>query len=161
MIAGRVRQVWSRLDNSAPAPLGARTAAELRATELLLHTLSPIQREDFRLHGYFAVQVARRGRFWILPSTFFNVLHAETGSCYCGVPRAEVPLPDLMLAQKLPLENDPEAFFAVANRRVELIPGRVDERLLPDRVLQARRIPSRSRVRWSEVSMIPHADGPG
>jgi hypothetical protein len=132
----------------------ARTAAEVRASELLLRMLSPVQRDDFRLHGYFAVQVARRGKFWILPSPMFNVLHADTGNCYCAAPRAEVPLSDLMLAQKLLLENNPEAFFAVANRRAELILA--DERSLPDRLMQARRSPPRSRVRWSEVSMIPH-----
>lgn len=118
--------------------------------------LSPAQREDFRRKGYFAVQVAGLGRFWILPSTFFNVLHAETGDCYCAAPRAEVPLSDLMLAQKLLLESDPQAFFTIANRRPELIPGLVEERLFPDRVLQARRSAPRPLVRWLDVSMIPH-----
>ena len=84
---------------------------------MLLRTLTPTQREELQLHGCFAVRVPGRGTFWILPSTFFNVLHMETGHCYCAVPRTEVPLSDLMLTQKLLLENDPEAFFAVANRR--------------------------------------------
>ena len=161
-IGGYLRRVWARrggyaaeAERSAPSLLEARAEAEARARKLLLRILTPGQREDYELHGYFAVQVARRGRFWILPSTFFNVLHAETGNCYCAVPRGEVPLLDVMLAQKLVLENDAEAFFAVANRRVEVIPAVVDERLLLARVMQARRDTPPSRVRWSEVSMIP------
>lgn len=161
-IGGRLRPAWWHREGPAQEAerppsvlLAARTVAEVRARQLLLRLLTSAQREDFRLRGYFAVQVARRGRFWILPSTIFNVLHAETGACYCAAPRAEIPLSDLMLAQKLLLENNPEAFFAVANRRAELIPGLVDGRLCPDRVMQARRISSRPRVRCSEVSMIP------
>jgi hypothetical protein len=163
-MGGRLRRTWQRragaadepVRSAAPALLEVRAAAEVRAGKLLLRILSPAQREDFERHGYFAVQVARRGKFWILPSPMFNVLHAVTGNCYCAAPHAEIPLSDLMLAQKLLLENSPDAFFSVANRRAELIPGLVDERSLPDRVMQARRRPPRSRVRWSEVSMIPH-----
>jgi len=138
--------------------LAARSAAELHARQLLRRMLSPTQRETFELYGYFAVEVARRGTFWILPSPFFNVLHAETGNCYCAIPITPVPLSDLMLAQKLLLENDPGSFFAVANRRAELIPGLVDARLRPERVMQARRNPPAFRIRWSEVSPIRPED---
>jgi hypothetical protein len=165
---GRVlRQAWGRreavdadrIDRPIPAPLSARMAAEVRARKLLLRTLSRAQREEFQACGYFSVQVAKRGRFWILPSTVFNVLHAETGTSYCAGPRAEVPLSDLMLAQKLMLENNPEAFFSVANRRAELVPGPTPGPLYPRRVLQARSNPSAStRVRWSDLSMVPSRD---
>ena len=168
LIGLRLTRAWPEPEDPAQeaahhppsALLAARNAAEVRARQLLVRLLTPQQREDFKLHGYFAVQVARRGKFWILPSSIFNVLNAETGACYCAAPRAEVPLSDLMLAQKLLLENDPEAFFSVANRRAELMPGLVDERLSPDRVMQARRGPARSRIRCSELSMIPHMDRP-
>src|SRR5262245_9427239 len=96
--------------------------AEERARELLLRMLTPSQRGDFHRHGCFAVQVEGRGKFWILPRPFFNVLHMETGYSYCAVPGSVVPLSDLMLAQKLVLENDPASYFAVANCRCELIP---------------------------------------
>ncbi|HMK23517.1 MAG TPA: hypothetical protein VK466_14370 [Terriglobales bacterium] len=141
-----------------PAPLSARMAAEVRARKLLLRTLSPVQREEFESRGYFSVQVPKRGKFWILPSSVFNVLHAATGTSYCAGPRAEVPLSDLMLAQKLLLESDPDAFFEVANRRAELVPGRIPESLYPRRVLQARCSSSATGVRWSDLSMIPHRD---
>ena len=133
-------------------------AAETRGRALLLRLLDPSQRRDFERHGYFSVQVAGRGTFWILPSTFFNVLHAETGDCYCAVPRAEVPLSDLMLGQKLLLEHEPKAFFRIANRRAELTPDPSDPESGPDRVMQKRNMPPPDRIRWSEVSMIPHAN---
>jgi hypothetical protein len=160
MVADRLRRVWQRegvdeVERPGLVLLAARTAAELRARQLLRRMLNPAQRQTFELYGYFAVHVARRGTFWILPSPFFNVLHAETGNCYCAVPKPPVPLSDLMLAQKLLLENDPGSFFAVANRRAELIPGLVDARLRPDRVMQARRNPPTSRIRWSEVPPTP------
>ena len=138
------------------APVEPRVAAEARARGLLLRMLSAPQKAEFQRYGYFAVEVAGRGRFLILPSTLFNVLHVATGRSYCAFPRGEAPLADLMLAQKLLLEDDPEQFFRVANHRCELIPGGADERLLADQVLQARRRPPAPRVRWSKISMLPH-----
>ena len=132
--------------------------AEARARALLLRMLTPLQREEFEGHGYFTVEVPGRGTFVVLPSTMFNVLHVATGDCYCAVPTVDVPLSDLMLCQKLLLENDPWRFFQVANRRRELITDLVDERLLPEQVLRARGRPGRSRVRWSEISMLPYQD---
>jgi hypothetical protein len=120
--------------------------------------LSPAQKLEFQRYGYFGVVVARRGRFLILPSTLFNVLHVATGRSYCAVPRGETPLADLMLAQKLLLEADPEQFFRVANHRCELTADGADERLLAHRVLQARRRPPGPRVRWSRIPMIPHVN---
>jgi hypothetical protein len=137
-------------------PPQAEGEAEARATALLLRMLTPAQREEFEGHGYFTVDVAGRGRFCILPSNFFNVLHIETGDSYCAAPKIHFPLPDLMLCQKLLLENDPERFFKVANRRRELAIELADERLLPEQVLLARSRPSPSRVRWSEISMLPY-----
>jgi len=160
-----IRHAWGRRepaveeeDDAIIVPtLSARMAAEVRARKLLLRTLNPAQREEFETRGYFSVQVANRGRFWILPSSVLNVLHAETGTSYCAGPRAEIPLSDLMLAQKLILENDAESFFSIANRRVELIPGPIPEPLYPRRVLQARRSAS-ARLRWSELSMNAHRE---
>lgn len=153
-VLGRLPRAWA-LHEALGNRLGLE-AAETRARELLLRMLTPTQEEDFQRHGCFAVRVPGRGTFWILPSTFFNVLQLETGHCYCAVPRSEVPLSDLMLTQKLVLENDPNAFFAVANRRAELLPGLVDERLRPQRVMQARESETPARIRCFQVSMIPH-----
>lgn len=163
VVRGCLMRLWPHRPLPADAggcpvfvPAQARIVAEARARELLLRILSPAQRTEFRRGGYFVVEVAKRGRFLILPSALFNVLHVATGRSYCAVPRGQTPLADLMLAQKLLLEHDPEQFFRVANQRCELIPGGADERLLACRVLLARRGPPGSRVRCSEIPMIPH-----
>lgn len=130
--------------------------AEARAKSLLLRVLTPRQREEFARSGYFAVEVVGRGRFVILPDAMFNVLEMATGDCYCAVPATGVPIADLMLAQKLLLESDPDQFFRVANCRREVVVGLMEDEPLPEQVLRARRAPRDARVRWSEVSMIPY-----
>jgi hypothetical protein len=91
--------------------------AEARAMQLLLRVLRPAQRQEFLRYGYFIVDAPCCGRFQILPRSVFNVLSMETGIAYCAAPDITVPIPDLMLAQKLLLENDPARFFQVANQR--------------------------------------------
>jgi len=156
-------RTWFRNFRGAPEPRDTwardarrHNAADARASALLFRMLSPVQRADFQAYGYFAAKVAGLGTFWILPSTFFNVLHAETGRCYCAVSRAELPLADLMLAQKLWLENDPQSFLAVANRRMELIPEMVPESLRPRRVLETRGAWQIRSARCSDISVIPY-----
>lgn len=98
-------------------------ASETRARRLLCRMLSASQLQELETYGYFAVEVRGRGRFCILPRTAFNVFHPRTGNLYCCNTESFVPLSDLMLAQKLLLENDPDRFFAVANHRPELFAG--------------------------------------
>jgi hypothetical protein len=61
------------------------------------------------------VRAADLGAFGILPRPFFNVMELRTGHLYCCVTEAKLPLADLMLAQKLLLERDPQVFFSTAN----------------------------------------------
>ncbi len=84
--------------------------------------LNPRQRREFELHNYFSVNVPGRGRFWVFPWRSLNVVDPGTGDCYCGVPEGRLPVYDLMLAQKLLLENDPQNFFCVANRHPSFAP---------------------------------------
>jgi hypothetical protein len=160
-VSSRQRPHESPSDTVEPpalALLAPRTPADARAKELLLRLLSVTQREQLQHHGYFSVDAPGRGRFCILPIPIFNVLHLETGDCFCAAPLVPVPVADLMLAQKLLLENDPEAFFGVANQRSELPHGLVDEPSAADRILRARsRLPHR-RIRWWEMSMIPESN---
>jgi hypothetical protein len=100
--------------------LAPRSSSEFRARHLLLRLLSPAQRKEFDRYGHFTVQAAGWGRFRVMPRTTFNVVDTQTGICYCAGPEGVVPLSDLMLAQKLVLENDPARFFAVARSRSEL-----------------------------------------
>ena len=103
--------------------LAASDAAEARAHALLMRLLSPAQREEFERRNCLTVTVPGRGRFAILPRRTLNVLNLDSGECYCCITASEVPLSDLMLAQKLLLEHDPEQFFAVANCPSEFLFG--------------------------------------
>lgn len=105
--------------------LAASDDAEARAHALLMRLLSPAQREEFERRNCLTVTVPGRGRFAILPRRTLNVLNLDSGECYCCITASEVPLSDLMLAQKLLLEHDPEQFFAVANCPSEFLFGTV------------------------------------
>lgn len=98
-------------------------ASEARARRLLLRLLNPQQLRELERHGCFTVKVAGRGTFCILPRSTFNVIHLQTGNLYCCTTEAFVPLSDLMLTQKLLLENEPDRFFAAANCRPETFAG--------------------------------------
>ncbi len=103
--------------------------SETRARRLLTRLLSEGQLRELEKHGCFTVQVPGRGKFCILPRSTFNVIHLQTGNLYCCTTEAFVPLSDLMLAQKLLLENDPDRFFAAANCRPETFAGPQEQQL--------------------------------
>lgn len=91
-------------------------AAEAQATTTLLDKLTEKQREQFKKHRFFDVEVSDRGTFRIFYSRMFNVRDLNRKQSYCAIPHYSVlPVPDIMLAQKLVLENAPEEFFKVAN----------------------------------------------
>jgi len=141
----RLLAAWDRFAGSF-ARVDPVALADVRAKQLLLRMLSDSQREELNVHGYFSVQVPGRGLFCIFPRTVFNVLEVRTGDRYCCVPEVEVPLWDLMLAQKLLIENDPQQFFAIANRKPDLVIGPQELHQLLS--LHARR----SMSRWREES---------
>ena len=143
---------------SASPPLRYDPAADRRARALLSRLLSREQCTQWETQGFFQVDVAGRGTFRILPRATFNVVQVASGECYCGVSPTPIPVPDLMLAQKLLLELAPERFFAVANRATTcefLTPGVDVSALAQDAAGRADR--RESRVRCSMVSMLPHS----
>jgi hypothetical protein len=97
----------------------AQKAASVRARALLLSMLEVHQREQLQRDQYFEV-IARHSkrRYRIRQGTHGNVrlLDAEGREVtrYCGQPNG-VPTEDCMLAQKLQLEHDEEAFLRAAN----------------------------------------------
>lgn len=96
---------------------GTDGAAARRALRLMYRVLSPPQRWEFLRRGCFTVVAPGWGRFQVLPRSIFNVMSLESGTAYCVTTLVPVPVPDLMLADKLLLENDPDWFFVIANRR--------------------------------------------
>lgn len=100
-------------------PSRDEVAAEDRARETLLKTLSPHQRAQFEKSAHFDVEVREdgryRGTYRIHKGTVFNVEHRESGTRYCARPDGQMPVYDVMLGQKLTLETNPKEFFKQAN----------------------------------------------
>jgi len=105
----------TRAGASARASTPLTALAQARARCLLRRVLDTNQRQQYDAYGCFAVRAADLGAFGILPRPFFNVMELRTGHLYCCVTEAKLPLADLMLAQKLLLERDPQVFFSTAN----------------------------------------------
>ena len=79
--------------------------------------MSAEQQQDLEKKGYFQVTVGKR-RFRIRRGTSHNVIEVNKQGrkirTFCAHPD-NVPVPDVMLAQKLALEIQPSVFFSVAN----------------------------------------------
>lgn len=94
-----------------------RKKAEATAEVLLLRHLNPEQREEYRQHKYFHVEVAGR-RYRIDKGWAGNVKLIEGGKVaesLCIHPIERIPDQDNMLGQKLLLEWDEEEFRRTAN----------------------------------------------
>ncbi len=84
----------------------------------LLEHLTPGQRDTFERHRFFLVQ-GKRYRWRITPNAYGVNRLGRSGrrrGVYCAVPQEPVPIFDVMLAQKLMLESDEDAFLLIANR---------------------------------------------
>lgn len=98
----------------------AERAAELRAEEVLLMCLNPVQEMEYRQHGCFHLQVNER-RYRINKGRTGNVELIHEGLPvyrYCAHPDLWTPDQDVMLAQMLMLQTDEKRFLATANRTV-------------------------------------------
>jgi hypothetical protein len=106
--------------------------AEDRAKDLLLGSLSPSQRAEFMLEGYFHVKSPRGFLYRITQARSMGVLcwdpqGGEVGK-YCLIHTGVfTPVFDQMLTQKLMLEMDEEEFLKIANfmpalKRTQMIP---------------------------------------
>jgi hypothetical protein len=88
--------------------------AKKRAEALLLSWLSPCQRAQYRLHGWFDVLTPGSSRYRIRPD---RVVRLDGRRCaYCIEATPWVPAADQMLAKKLLLETDERRFLATAHR---------------------------------------------
>jgi hypothetical protein len=98
-----------------------RTPAEQKALILLKEWLSPAQRARFESYGHFEVIGSRTGkRYRIRGNRVVNIDELdERGllvATWCFGPDGSLPMGDIMLAQKIALENDEEAALAIAIR---------------------------------------------
>lgn len=93
------------------------TSAQRRARRLLGQHLTPRQQHDYRYKGYFDLRVASRHRYRIHREFNQNVRRGDR--VYCAQPTRtgfqEVPVDDVVLAQKLLLEANEEEFLEKAD----------------------------------------------
>lgn len=109
LVLGRVHEVSRR-----------RTAEEKGLT-LLRQWLSPAQLAQYEKYGYFEVMGGESGKHYrIRPTRQMNVdeldQHGARTAAWCFGPDGELPIGDVMLAQKIALENNERAALALANR---------------------------------------------
>jgi hypothetical protein len=98
---------------------GAERTPEGRSLRLLREWLSPVQRTQFMKKGYFEVVGGDTGKqYRIYPGTMANVCEIDEegrprlGLCFRTM--GELPIGDVMLAQKIALENCESSALAVA-----------------------------------------------
>ena len=109
-----LRKLWTWLLEA-----GRVHEPERRGLALLREWLSPEQREQFDTRGYFDVIGSHTGRrYRIRRGTATNVYELNefdrplTGRCF--MPRDGLPAGDVMLVQKIALENDEQSALMVA-----------------------------------------------
>jgi hypothetical protein len=103
--------------------------AEQRASTLLNEWLTLEQRVQYKRLGYFEVRGSDSGkRYRIRSGRQMNVdqldQHGHRVAVLCFLPEKYVPVSDVMLAQKIMLENDEPAALSVAGRRADSYHGR-------------------------------------
>ena len=96
--------------------------AEQRASTLLKEWLTREQRIQYEQQGYFDVLGSEtRTRYRIRYSPQMNVDQLDKQgrrvAVLCFLPETHLPVCDVMLSQKIMLENDEVAALSVANRR--------------------------------------------
>ncbi len=109
LVLGHVREVSDR-----------RTAEE-KGVALLKQWLSAAQLAQYEKYGYFEVMGGDSGKRYRIRSTHqMNVDELDERGLrsvsYCFGPEGELPIGDVMLAQKIALENNEQAALALANR---------------------------------------------
>jgi hypothetical protein len=109
------------------------TPAEQKALMLLKERLSPCQRARFESYGHFEVIGSRTSKRYRIRGNRVVNIDDERGVLvvtWCFGPERSLPMGDIMLAQKIALENDEEAALAIASGigRKELPPAGSDYR---------------------------------
>jgi hypothetical protein len=109
-----LRVLWEWFREAGPA-----REPERRSLKLMREWLSASQREQFDKRGYFDVVGSHTGRrYRIRTGTATNIYELDpighAVARWCFVPGEPLPAGDVMLAQKIALENDEQAALTVA-----------------------------------------------
>ena len=121
-MAGFWQSVWARVVATRPAynPPASDRPPGVHALQLLVRNLSPAQRQQFARHDYFDVLGGDTGRrYRIRVGRTLNVAQLNaSGGCVrmlCFEPQGQLPVGDVMLAQKIALELFESKALRVAN----------------------------------------------
>jgi hypothetical protein len=97
-----------------------RRTAEEKGLALLKQWLSAAQLTQYEKYHYFEVTGGDSGKHYrIRPTRQMNVDELDQSGARCCMvlrPRGNLPIGDVMLAQKIALENNEPAALALANR---------------------------------------------
>ena len=118
VLSARLRQHRTLFDGLA----GSRDAANERAIGLLKKCLTPEQREQYEKQRFFYVIGSDTGRLYrIKHGTQNNIEELDKSRArkvcgWCFLPEGCLTAGDVMLAQKIALENNELETLAIANR---------------------------------------------
>jgi hypothetical protein len=128
--AARLQQIAQQFDRPPALPhvRSSWQQAAIKARELLLDQLTTEQRQSFEQHDWFLVR-GQSGQHYRIRDDGHVVANIEVVERdllghdrilhrLCGHISEHVPMADHLLAQKLMLEADEEAFLRLANRHV-------------------------------------------
>ena len=110
---GLLRRFWAAFE--------PRETAEQKSMRLLRAHLNALQRRQFDEHGWFDVVGGQSGRQYRVHRAYVTNVQevGADGACVqvlCFLPRAHLPLGDVLLAQKVALEVFEDDALAVACR---------------------------------------------
>jgi hypothetical protein len=109
-----VRRTWEWFSYA-----GLAREPDRRSLKLMRRWLSAAQREQFDTRGYFDVVGSHSGRrYRIRNGSSSNICELDrferTVTRWCFVPYENLPIGDVLLAQKIALENDEQSALSVA-----------------------------------------------
>lgn len=94
--------------------------AHLKAINVLLQYLNRQQREDFIKHGkFYAKGNETKNRYLITWQEVNNVILED--KIYCAVSRRKIPTADLILIQKILIENDESEYLRRARKTTTIL----------------------------------------
>jgi hypothetical protein len=113
--------LWGDVERCRNGIRRSQQDAKLKGYRLLEEWLSPQQRAQYKSSGSFEVTGSDSGtRYRIWRARQMNIEELDSdgkpAAIWCFLPEGRLPCGDVMLAQKLALENDEQAALAVAKR---------------------------------------------
>lgn len=112
---GNIPEPSKKQQEEMAAALKRAEDARVKAKELLLEHLSPVQRESFEKTGLFIVETAKKNRYRLGHVPVKLREDGKVVTSYCIHMGGNVPKDDELLGFKLMLEANEEEFLKTAN----------------------------------------------